>query len=86
MSEDDRLVCFFADIHHHQIEGVNVDCFKTNNDFFNALVHVSQHLYIGVSNIQLVLPLDQKTAIRVERIIFLYFEHKESQFLFILVC
>ena len=78
MSENNRLVWFFWDIHDHQVKSIDIDCFKTNDDFFDSLVVVSQHLDIGVANIELIFPLDEETVVSIVWVVLFDFEHKET--------
>lgn len=85
MSEQGCLALVLRDVHHSDIIGVNVDCFEADNQFFVPLVLVSmsEHKDVGVSKVELVLPLGQEGVLR--RILFIHSNNEETKLLFKLV-
>lgn len=62
MPKDDGvpLSLFLGDVHYHEIVGVDVDGLEADHHFFDASVKVPQHVDVSVSDVQLVLPLNQE--------------------------
>jgi hypothetical protein len=59
MSEDDGvLIGLASNIQHDQVESINVDRLVADNQLLYSVLDVTQHLNVGVPNVQLVLVLD----------------------------
>jgi hypothetical protein len=63
MSKDHSLLISDRDIHANHIVCVDEDGFITDNQLLKALRLVSEHVDVGVSDIKLVLPLDQELSL-----------------------
>jgi len=86
MSEDQQLLVVQRYVHADHVVDIHVNHFVADNQLFEALLVVAQHKNVGVSNVKLILPLDQELFLSVVlRLVFVDFEDKETEFLLVLV-
>ena len=86
MSEDQQLLVVQRYVHADHVVDIHVNDFVAHNQLFQALLVVAQDENVGVSNVKLILPLDQKLFLSVVlRFVFVYLEDEETEFLLVLV-